>query len=62
MAVARIAADREFSRSRLAAVLARADVAQLYEDMRLERITGGGTLEAAAERVLRRRYQRTKAT
>jgi hypothetical protein len=60
-AVARIAAGAEFSRSRMAAALARADLDRLYEDMRLERITGGGTLEAAAERLLRRRYQRARA-
>jgi hypothetical protein len=59
VALARIAAGQEFSKSRMTATLRGLDLGRVYDDARRERVTGGGTLETATERVLRSHYERT---
>jgi hypothetical protein len=59
-ALTRLAASKEFSASRMLAVLRKTDVANLHDEARHARVTGGGTLETATERVLRQRYDAVK--
>lgn len=58
VALAAIAAGREFGRERMKRALASLDLDQLYEDARLERITAKGTLETTTERLLRAHYDK----
>lgn len=53
-ALCRIAADKGYPVQRTKRVLRALDLDRLYDDARRDRVTGGGTLETAAERVLRR--------
>jgi hypothetical protein len=57
VALARICAGKEFSASRMKAALQALDLSRLYDDARNARVSGGGTLETATERVLRRHYE-----
>lgn len=54
VALATIAAGTVFSRNRWTQVLKRVDLDKLYDEARTDRVTGGGTLETATERVLRK--------
>ena len=53
VALATIAAGKGFDRAAWAAVVAGLDLDQLYDEARADRVTNGGTLETATERVLR---------
>ena len=54
-ALCRIAADPKVDARRVRALLAATDLAGFYDDARIDRTRNGGTLETAAERVLRAR-------
>ncbi len=60
-ALTRLCADPKVERGLLKALIADADMARLYDDIRNERIARGGTLETAAERVLRARLRQPSA-
>ena len=53
VALATIAAGKGYERDAWAEVVAGLDLDQLYDEARTDRVTGGGTLETATERVLR---------
>lgn len=56
VALARIAAGKEFGANRMRQVIGALDLDRLYDDARKARVSGGGTLETATERVLRGLY------
>lgn len=53
VALATIAAGKDYSRATWSGVVYELDLDRLYEEARTDRVTGGGTLETATERVLR---------
>jgi len=54
-ALCRVIADSKTDGAKVRAVLAATDLARFYDDIRNDRTQNGGTLETAAERVLRQR-------
>lgn len=60
-ALVTIAGDRIFSRVRTKAALQTLDLDRLYEEARVERVAGGGMLDTATERVLRRHLAKGRA-